>query len=321
MLLLLLFLWLLLLLLLWLLYLLMWFMIIILVIFVILQDIKVLSRNQRPDEQSTPWCCALNSTQNYHSVPQPFLCSYRRALCRQHWSKWWLKQYTQQHCGLELKHVPNAEKSFYCPQAFLSLDFQHTDDSSEFFINVLGLKRAVVQSRCRGTAHTHLTMCHKQLDPNQSLPLASAAPAPGGQPWQSFLQGSNHLETKEAQHLLPTHICAQSSSGLGLSAACWQHPQTSTRLNSATMTGKSSIRGPSDGMAVPWFQTYNVCFPVQCKLGFPVQCKLGWACSVRQGNMACTHVDKVCVQFQNCIRMFCRCMYLLPWSDICAVSR
>jgi len=37
---------------------------------------------------------------------------------------------------LHLKHLPNVETRFYCPQAFLSLDFQSRDDVS-------GLKRAV----------------------------------------------------------------------------------------------------------------------------------------------------------------------------------
>ncbi len=31
----------------------------------------------------------------------------------------------------ELKHVHNVETRFYCPQAFLSLDFQYRDDVSE----------------------------------------------------------------------------------------------------------------------------------------------------------------------------------------------
>jgi hypothetical protein len=41
-----------------------------------------------------------------------------------------------------LKHLPNVKTRFYCPQAFLSLDFQCKDDVSEFTIDVSGLKRA-----------------------------------------------------------------------------------------------------------------------------------------------------------------------------------
>ncbi len=58
--------------------------IIIIVVFVILQDVRVLSRNQRPDEERMPWCRVFNSTQYYCSVPQPVSCSCRRAFCKQY---------------------------------------------------------------------------------------------------------------------------------------------------------------------------------------------------------------------------------------------
>ncbi len=41
-----------------------------------------------------------------------------------------------------LKHLPNVETRFYCPQALLSVDFQCRDDASEWKIDDLGLKRA-----------------------------------------------------------------------------------------------------------------------------------------------------------------------------------
>ncbi len=40
-------------------------------------------------------------------------------------------QHTSGPYALHLKHLPNVETRFFCPQAFLSLDFQSWDDVSE----------------------------------------------------------------------------------------------------------------------------------------------------------------------------------------------
>ena len=48
------------------------------------------------------------------------------------------------HCSRgKLKHLHNVEMHCYCPQMFLSLNFQCRDDVSEFKLAVLGLKRAI----------------------------------------------------------------------------------------------------------------------------------------------------------------------------------
>ncbi len=106
---------------------------------------------------------AAQSTMHYHAATI-HICNYAKLSRNCHAAKRTIEvTFWRQHCHScitspiihshhlnDLKHLPNVETRFYCPQAFLTLDFQCRDAVSEFKTDVLGLKELFVHPGSRG---------------------------------------------------------------------------------------------------------------------------------------------------------------------------